>query len=393
VQLSLTESERSLRDEVREFLAKHQPDPDDIPEELGARVGFLRVWQRRLSEAGLLALTWPSEYGGRDAPLGHQIVVDQEMARAQAPELVGSIGLSVVGPSIIKFGTREQKATYLKRMLSAEDIWCQGFSEPEAGSDLASLRTRAEDRGDHFILNGHKVWTSFGTFAKWSAVLARTNPEERGNRGISFLIVDLESDGVQTSPLVQTTGDPEFGEMYFEDVIVPRENLLGEADGGWRIAMHTLAQERSTYAMARQVLLRVALDRAISLAKTVPRGSRPAIETPEVLAKLARAHADVEVLKHQCYRSMGRLLGGDDSGFDSSVDKLLLASTEQEVAAAALDVLGAYAASGVGPSGVGANAYWHRFYLYGRAASVYGGSAQIQRNIVAERILGLPKAT
>jgi alkylation response protein AidB-like acyl-CoA dehydrogenase len=392
MRLSLTDSERALRDEVRAFLAERCPAPEEIPEAFAERAEFLREWQRELHAAGLVALSWPEKYGGRGATLSEQIVVDQEMARAGAPELLGAIGLTVVAPTIIEHGTDAQRAAYLDRILSGDDVWCQGFSEPNAGSDLASLRTKAVDNGDHFVLTGQKTWTSVASIARYCVVLARTDPDAAPHRGISYLIVDLNWPGVEVRPMELTTGEAEFGEVFFEDVVVPRENLLGPLHGGWKLAMHTLGHERGPYAMARQVVLRVALDRAIEEARHVPRNGRPAIESPEIRQALARAHVELEVLKHQCYRSVGRLIAGGEPGAESSVDKIVLGRTEQLVAQTALDVLGPYAPLGDGSPWAANNALAHRFYLYGRAGSVYGGSAQIQRNIIAERLLGLPRS-
>ena len=389
MRLTLTQPERELRDEVRAFLAEHLPAPGDVPDDFDERIAFLRAWQRRLHEARLVALSWPREYGGRGATLMEQIIVDQEMARAGAPELVGYVGLSVIGPTLVEHGTPEQKARHIDGILSADHIWCQGFSEPDAGSDLASLRTTARDEGDHFVIRGQKTWTTYATHARYCVVLARTDPDAPPHRGISYLIVDLQSEGVEVRPLILTNGEAEFGEVFLEDVMVPRENLLGPLHGGWRLAMHTLAHERGPYAMARQVVLRVALDRAIEQARTTTRKGRPVIEAPGVRAALARAHVELEVLKHQCYRSVGRIVAGGSPGPESSVDKIVLAGVEQRIAQTALDVLGPHATFAGEDTDPGE---WHRFYLYARAGSVYGGSAQIQRNIIAERVLGLPRS-
>lgn len=387
MRLTLSPSELAIRGEICAFLAEHAPDPREIPTEFSERVAYLRGWQRALHQAHLVALTWPREYGGRGASMLDQIIVDQEMARAGAPELVGAVGLTVIGPSLVEHGTDEQKARYLERILAGDEIWCQGFSEPNAGSDLASLRTTARDTGTHFVLRGQKTWTTSASVAKWCAVLARTDPEAPPHRGISYLIVDLESPGIEIRPLILTTGEAEFGEVFFDDVIVPKENLLGPLHGGWRIAMHTLAHERGPYAMARQVVLRVALDKAIEQARTRVRGDRPVIDVPEIRASLARAYVELEVLKHHCYRSVGRLIAGGEPGPASSIDKLVLGQTEQRIAAAALGVYGAHAALG----GDEHLDEWYRFYMYGRAGTVYGGAAQIQKNIIAERLLGLPR--
>jgi alkylation response protein AidB-like acyl-CoA dehydrogenase len=390
----LTPGEEALRDEVRAFLDEHLTE-DELPPDFDERIEWLRAWQRTLNEAKLVGLSWPVEFGGRGATIMEKIVVGQEMARAGAPEIIGSIGLEVVGPSIIEFGTDAQKERFVAPIVSADEIWCQGFSEPEAGSDLASLRTRAEDNGDHFLINGQKIWTSYAQYARWCAVLAKTNRHAPAHKGISYIIVDLGSPGITVRPLELSTGDAEFGEVFFENVEVPKENLLGKLNGGWAIAMHTLAHERGPYAMARQTMLNVMLDRLIREAGRIQRDGVTAIEMPEIRSALASAKVSVEVLKHQCYRSIGQALATGSPGFESSVDKVLLGRAEQQLAQAALDVLGPYATLTdetweqlyrVHPE------EWHHTYLYGRAGSVYGGTAQIQKNIIAERILGLPRS-
>lgn len=393
MRLSLTDSELAIQDEVRSFLAEDRPPQRrDLPRDYEERMAALRVWQGLLKEAGLVAVSWPSEYGGRGATLAEQMVVDLEMARAGAPRLPGEVGLTVVGPSLVEFGTEEQKDLYLDRLLSAEEVWCQGFSEPNAGSDLASLRTKAVDKGDHFVVSGQKTWTSHVSFARWCAVLAITDPEVPAHKGISYLIVDLGSEGIEVRPLVLTTGDAEFGEVFFEDVIVPKENVLGPLNGGWGIAMHTLSHERGPYAMTRQVQLRVALDGLIADARRAKRGGVAAIEDPELKARISHAHISLEVLKHHCYRNVGRLLAGGAPGMESSVDKQALVRVEQEVAALSLDVLGAQAELTDGASSGTSNEEWQELYLYARAGSVYGGATQIQDKIIAERLLGLPRS-
>jgi alkylation response protein AidB-like acyl-CoA dehydrogenase len=392
VQLAPNDAEIALRDEIQAFLNAHQPPAEAIPVDFDERVAFLRAWQRSMHEAGLIGLSWPADYGGRGATLTEQIVANQVLAEAGAPTIINSVALDVVGPSLIDHGTDEQKARFLDRILSAEDIWCQGFSEVGAGSDLAALQARAADHGDHFVLSGHKVWTSYAHHSEWCAVLARTDPEAAPHKGISYLLVEMTSPGIEVRPLVQVTGDPEFGEVYFDEVAVPRENLLGELNGGWRIAMHTLAHERGWYGVGRQVILRVLLDRLVEEAHRTTRDGRPAIEAPAIRAALAQAHIGLEMLKHQGYRSVGKMLADGHPGLESSVDKVVLARVEQTLMAAALDVLGAHAALGGGaPDGVDPQG-WQHAYFYGRAASVYGGSEQIQKNIIAERILGLPRS-
>ena len=284
------------------------------------------------------------------------------------------VGLGVLGPSLLRFGNDEQRRRYIPSILSAEEIWCQGFSEPEAGSDLASLRTRATEEDDHFVLNGSKTWVSWGQYARWCGVLARTETDGPKHKGISMLIVDMQSDGVDMRPMTQITGHAEFCELFLDDVIVPKENLLGNRGDGWKIAMYTLGHERGTAALPRQVKLRTWLDRAVSDAAAQGR-----LDDPLVQVQLAQALIGVEVLRHHAYRTVGEFLNGGAVGPDSSSVKLLMAEAEQRLAASAFEILG--------PE----DEFWTETYLYSRAASVYGGTQQIQRNIIADRILALPQ--
>jgi alkylation response protein AidB-like acyl-CoA dehydrogenase len=392
MRLSLNEAEARIRDEVRAFLAENLPTAGEIPSDFDARVGFLRDWQRKLFDAGLVNVTWPEEYGGRGATLMEQIVVNQELARAGAPPLIGEVGLEVVGPTIVSHGTTAQKAAYLQRILSGEDIWCQGFSEPDAGSDLASLRTRADDHGDHFVVHGQKTWTSWAQYANWCAVLARTDPDAAAHRGISYLIVDMRSQGIDVRPLVQMTGDAEFSEVYFDGVVVPRQNVLGELNDGWRLALHTLTNERGPVVLSHQVKLRVALDELAAHALRHGRDGARALDRAQVRSSLVRAHVAVEVLRYHAYRSTGAAIARGAAGAETSVDKLQMTVADKLVGDACLDVLGA---SGTtpdrGPEGTDAHR-WQHLYLHTRASSIYGGTSQIQKSIIAERILGLPRS-
>jgi len=223
-----THEEAQLRLEVRAFLARECPPADAVPPGLDERMAFLRDWQRRCYEAGYVGRAWPAEFGGGGRPPVEQIIVDEELAAAGAPEFPNIVGLDVIGPSLLAFGNDEQRRRYIPEILSAQEIWCQGFSEPEAGSDLASLRTRAEEHDDHFTISGQKTWNSWGQYARWCGVLARTEPPETRHRGISFLIVDMESPGIEVRPVTQITGHDEFCELFLEDVAVGKENRLGE---------------------------------------------------------------------------------------------------------------------------------------------------------------------
>jgi alkylation response protein AidB-like acyl-CoA dehydrogenase len=390
MQLAETASERALADEVRAFLSREGFRSADLPRALDDRIAVLRRWQAACYEAGYVGRAWPSEFGGGGRPPVEQIIVDQELAAAGAPEFVNIVGLDVLGPSLLRFGSDEQRRRYIRPILSAEEIWCQGFSEPEAGSDLASLRTRAVQDGDTYVINGQKTWVSWGQYAGWCGLLARTDDSVPRHRGISMLIVDMSSPGVEVRPMTQITGHAEFSELFLDDVVVPKQNLLGALGEGWKIAMHTLGHERGTAALPRQVKLRTWLDRAVSLAARRELDGRPVLDDPEVQTALARALIGIEVLRHHAYRTVGEFLGGGAVGPESSSVKLLMAEAEQQLAATVLDVLGPALLDG-DPDEVAENDFWYETYLYSRAASVYGGTRQIQRDIIADRILSLPK--
>jgi alkylation response protein AidB-like acyl-CoA dehydrogenase len=390
MQLAATESERRLQEEIRGFLAAERPDAAGLPRSLEDRMDALRAWQARCHAAGYVGRAWPLEFGGGGRPAAEQIIVDQELAAAGAPEFANVVGLDVLGPSLLRFGSDEQRRRYIPAILAADEIWCQGFSEPDAGSDLASLRARAEDRGDRFVLSGQKTWVSWGQFARWCGVLARTHDAGPKHRGISMLIVDMRSAGVELRPMTQITGHAEFCELCLDDVVVPRANLLGELGDGWKIAMHTLGHERGTAALPRQVKLRTWLDRAVRVASERTVDGRRLIDDPGSQVALARALVGVEVLRHHAYRTVGEFLHGGSVGPDSSSVKLLMAEAEQRLAATVLEVLGP-TLDHAAPDAVDENDFWYETYLYSRAASVYGGTQQIQRNIIADRVLALPQ--
>jgi alkylation response protein AidB-like acyl-CoA dehydrogenase len=390
MQLAATDSERRLQGAIRAFLAAERPEPARLPRALDDRMEALRAWQARCYGAGFVGRAWPREFGGGGGPAAEQIIIDQELAAAGAPEFANVVGLDVLGPSLLRFGSDEQRRRHIPPILSAAEIWCQGFSEPDAGSDLASLRTRAEDRGDHFLVSGQKTWVSWGQFARWCGVLARTSDGEPKHRGISMLIVDMRSPGIELRPMTQITGHAEFCELFLADVAVPKENLLGGLGDGWKIAMHTLGHERGTAALPRQVKLRTWLDRAVRAAAERSVDGWALIDDPAAQAGLARALVGVEVLRHHAYRTVGEFVRGGPVGPESSSVKLLMAEAEQRLAATVLEVLGPtldHAQPALGDE----NDFWYETYLYSRAASVYGGTRQIQRDIIADRVLSLPK--
>ena len=393
MRLALTAAEQQLQEEVRAFLTEQGQTPQLLPHALDERIGALRDWQARCYRAGYLGRAWPQEFGGAGSPPVEQIIVDQELAAAGAPEFVNIVGLDVLGPSLLRFGNDEQRRRYIPPILSAQEIWCQGFSEPDAGSDLASLRTRAVEYDGHFVITGQKTWVSWGQFARWCGVLARTaDPsQDRPRHGdLSMVIVDMESPGVEVRPMMQITGHAEFCELFLDDVVVPKENLLGERGDGWKIAMYTLGHERGTAALPRQVKLRTWLDRLVRTAAARKIDGEPVLDDPHAQLALAQALIGIEVLRHHAYRTVGEFLSGGAVGPESSSVKLLMADAEQRLAATAIELLGP-TLQHADPADTAENEFWQETYLYSRAASVYGGTRQIQHNIIADRVLALPQ--
>jgi alkylation response protein AidB-like acyl-CoA dehydrogenase len=364
-----TEQDR-LRGEVRSWLSNTAPRK--LPEDYDQRIDHLRDWQRRLYDAGWLGWGWPSEYGGRGGTVVEQLIVYQEIARARAPMPAGLVGLEVVGPTIAHFATPEQGRRFVKPLLRGDEIWSQGFSEPDSGSDLASLSTRAVADGDDFMVTGHKVWTSQAQHSQWCAVLARTDPVAPRHKGISYLLVDMATAGVTVRPLAQPTGDPEFGEVYLDAVRVPRANLLGPLNDGWKVAMATLAFERGPAMLRRFSEIQAAFDAT----QAEMRQRLSAHEMDLLAGRIGECVALLAAMEARSYRIVDRIQRAEHTAEDS-IDKLFLTRVEQTVFGLAFDVLG--------------GGRLHD-YLFGRAASIYGGTSEIQRNLVAERWLGLARA-
>jgi alkylation response protein AidB-like acyl-CoA dehydrogenase len=383
---SYPQEAEAFRKEFRSWLDAHLPE-DLVGHGLGGSLegdgdGLerLRAWNRALADARYAAIAWPEEWGGRGASVMEQVVYAEEMHRAHAPGTLNIIGLSNIAPAIIEHGTDDQKRTLLPRMLRGDDIWCQGFSEPSAGSDLASLRTSAVRDGDVWIVNGQKTWNTFGQLANWCELLVRTSPDAPKHRGITCLLVDLTLPGVEVRPLTTITGEEEFNEIFFTDVRVPVDCTLGAVDDGWRAAMTTLAYERGTVAKLH-LGTRDKVRRLIDDARSTPLGDgRVATDDPVLRAKLARAYLEGELLKLISQRALSAELNGRAVGPEGSIAKLLWSEAEQHVTEVATDVLGPNALRGP----------WARDRVYSRALTIAGGTTQVNKNIVAQRILGLP---
>lgn len=393
---TFTPAQEAFRQELRAWLATNVPpdakrlrhlQPQASPEDLR----FLKAWQKKVYDGGWTGISWPKEYGGRGASLVERMIFDQEMAAYKAPTLMNVLGMEIVGPTLIVHGSEEQKKAHLSKILSGEEIWSQGYSEPNAGSDLGSLRTRAVDHGDYFIVTGQKVWTSLAHYADWCQLLVRTNPDAPKHQGLSCLLVDMKSPGISVRPLRTMTGDSEFNEVFFEDVQVPKANLLGEQDQGWRIIITSLMFERQglgfyfTFAQKRHY------DDLLEATRRVHRYGEPVAADPQIRQKMAQAYIDCELLKLNNYRALTRLLRGHPPGPEGSIAKLQWAEMNQHLQDLAVEIQGAHGQLSQGEATAPDGAYWQYGFLRARANSIEGGTSEIQRNIIAERVLGLPK--
>ncbi len=368
----------ALRDELRGWLRAHPPPRVDVAT-TRADADVLREWQRTMHAGGWVAIHWPVEYGGRGASVTQVAIYDEELARAGAPPLLGRAGVTLVGPTLMAHGTAEQRARWMPRILAGEDVWCQLFSEPGAGSDLASLSARAKKSGGVYRVNGQKVWSSYATFADMGIALVRTDPDAPSHKGISMLAVPMDAPGVDVRPLRQITGDSEFNEVFLDDVEVPVANLIGPEHEGWRVANTTLGNERGgSFIWREQVLAEVAIER-LSAACVQAGLDDDAI----VRQALARSWIDVEIFRLHNGRTLARLARGEEIGAESSLVKLFWAGMSQRLHEAAVAALGPGALVDDGP--------WARGLLSTRANSIMGGTSEIQRNVIAERLLALPR--
>jgi alkylation response protein AidB-like acyl-CoA dehydrogenase len=385
-----TEQEEAFRKEVRAWLERNLPDDlrgrafaasrADVEE-----VRRLRAWQKTMAEAGYVGMDWPREFGGRGAPITEMVILYQEMARAESPQLVNRGGVSMLGPTLMKFGTPAQQQRHLRKILTAEELWCQGFSEPNAGSDLANLQTRAVLDGDDFIVNGQKVWTSMGHVADWCFLLVRTDPAAARHKGISFLLVDMKTPGITVRPLRQITGEAEFNETFFDNVRVPRENLVGKLNEGWGVAITTLAYERDLLTFIRHISLRNALHRLVRLTQRQGRNTDPVVRQ-----KIAELWIGEQALALNGYRSLTRILRGGAPGPEGSTSKLFWSQLDQELALTATQVIGPYSQI-AGGAWAPDDGQWQFYELLARASGIRAGTTEILKNILGERVLGLPK--
>lgn len=382
LKLSISAESEKFRAEVRDWLKRNPPPSQSKDPGLENFITTGRKWQARLASPGFVATHWPKEFGGRGLSLVEEAIVQEELSRAGSPQLLGLFGLTMVGPVLIRHGTKRQKDRYLKKILTAEEIWCQGFSEPEAGSDLAAIKTKAAPTGDGFLVSGQKIWTSFAQIADWCFLLCRTSHEDQKHKGMSYLLVDMKAKGITVRPLKQISGDDEFNEVFFDSVFVPQENVVGEVGEGWKIAISTLMYERVVLTFARMLQSEVTLRELIKKNRNNPN---------QVLkGKLAEAVAKSSAVRALAYSHLLSYTGNPpkEPGPEGSMDKLFWSETFQEISKLALEYLGANAALNESDPHFGTE--MHR-YLYSRGRSIAAGTSEIQRNIIADRVLKLPK--
>jgi alkylation response protein AidB-like acyl-CoA dehydrogenase len=393
--LKLTPEEQGFRATVRAWLETHLPPgwgtpAYQAPETSAEQVDFARHWQRTLYDGGWAGITWPKEYGGRGASIVQQLIYNEEYARVRAPDILAlKIGLSLVGPMLMACGAPWQKQRFLPKLLTGDEIWCQGFSEPNAGSDLASLKTKAELHGDEFIVNGQKIWTSVAQHADWCMLVTRTSSEGPKHKGLTFLLVDMTSPGITIRPLREMTGEAWFNEVFFDGLRVPRANVVGEINGGWNVVLTTLAHERA--GTTPHVRLQSEQERLARLARHTARNGARAADDPIIRQKIAQTAIDVAVLRYTAYRNVTMIQRTGVPGPEGSVLKVFWSELEQRLKDTAIEILGPFGLLPKGEPRTVDDGFWFYELLWSRSATIYAGTSEVQRNIIAQRVLGLPR--
>lgn len=387
---TISEALEQTRADFRAWLRANLPEPNAwkrLRDQDAAqpRIAFLKDWQRRLYEGRWIAMHWPSAYGGRDASLLHHLVVHEELVRAEAPPLINGPSISIFGPTLLVFGTAAQKQRYLPKLLSAEEVWCLGFSEPNAGSDLASLRTRATRDGDDWVLNGQKVWTTYANMADYCMFLVRTDPNVPQHKGISCVIVPLRTPGVTVRPLREITGDTDFNEVFLDNARVPADSVVGEVNKGWQVILTALGHERGTLLLVDHVRRHEDLAR---LTKLIRRSGKTGDRTTR--QQFAQFYTEVEIMKLHCFKVMSDLEQGRPQS-DVSILKLYGSEMAQRLDDFAVNQQGPYAQLWRGAPRVVDDGQWQYGWLMSRAFTIASGTSEVQRNIIAQRLLGLPR--
>jgi len=392
----LSAAEEEFRGQVRAWLTANLPPGWGTPgyrapRSAAEKIAASKAWQATLHRGGWAGITWPREFGGRGATIVEQLIFNEECAAANAPDSINlAVALGLVGPTLMACGTGEQQARFLPRILRGDDIWCQGFSEPNAGSDLANLRTRGEVRGDAIVVSGQKIWTSFAQYADWCILVVRTNPDApRKHDGMSFLLVDMKSPGITIRPLVEMTGEAWFNEVFFDEVRVPRTHVVGQIDRGWDVVLTTLAHERG--GTAPHARLRRELRALCQLAARTRYGGATAARERGVRQRLAQLAIEVQLARLTAYRNVTVIQRTGKPGPEGSILKLFWSEVEQRLMEVACEILGPYAVLAQGDIRAREDGFWSRELLWTRSATIYAGTSEVQRNIIAQRVLGLPR--
>jgi alkylation response protein AidB-like acyl-CoA dehydrogenase len=394
VEIKFTPEEEAFRSQARAWLEANVPR-GGRPEiaDLKARRDYDMAWQRKMFDAGWAGINWPKEYGGRGASLMEQLIWYEEYAKVGAPEVnTGFVGLKHGGPTLIACGSEEQKTFHLPKILRGDVVWCQGFSEPNAGSDLAALQTRAVIEGDELVVTGQKIWTSFGQIAEYQELLVRTDPDAPKHKGITWVICAMDTPGIEVRPIKTLAGNADFCEVFYDNVRIPLRNVVGKINDGWRVAMSTLSFERGTAFMSEQVRQSGRMAELIEVARTVPgpNGKRRAIDDDELARRLAQARAEVEAMRAMTYRSLSLANRTGMPGPEASMIRLFFSELIQRIDRLAMDIIGEAGVTDFNPNGSSRND-WGEHYLTGLSQTIGGGTKEIQRNIIGERVLGLPR--
>lgn len=396
--LAFSKADEKFRAGLRAWLRKHLPkrhDEIDGGEDLNFQgadhIAAAKKWQRTLYDAGYVAIGWPEEFGGKSADPVRQTILSEEMVAHRAPVLIGHLGLHMLGPTLIRCGTDAQRERFLPKILAADEIWCQGYSEPGSGSDLASLRTKAVLDGDDFVVNGQKIWTTTAHFADWMFCLVRTHPDAPRHKGISYILIDMKSPGIEVRPLVQMNGQSGFNEVFFTDVRVPRQNLVGELHGGWAVANTTLSHERNM--LANPMRTQQLMSDLVRLAARRNANGGKVTRDPLLRQKLADLQIRVDMMKYHSWKQLSDEVHGRPNGPGQSINKLVTTELNHEICAAALELLGDYGPLGEGSAHAEDRGLWPRDWMFTLGMIIGGGTSQIQKNIIAERVLGLPRGS
>ncbi|TDL92158.1 acyl-CoA dehydrogenase [Vibrio vulnificus] len=391
---SFTTKEEEFRLELRTWLEGNLPEgwlegTSNVSKDEGEYAVFLRNWQRKLYEGGWAAIAWPKKYGGREATLMEEIVYQQEMVRVKAPALVNYVGIHMVGPTLMQIGTDEQKAKYIQKILTGEEVWCQGYSEPNAGSDLSAIQTSAVKDGDRWIINGQKVWTSFGHLADRCFLLARTNRFDKKHKGITVFLLDMNQPGVETRPIIQMDGQHDFNEVYLNDAIACDAEIVGEVDEGWKVTIALLMHERTGIG-AQVFTLEQQFNELIALAKELKEDDKPLLGNPLVRHTMVDLYTRSRGSLLNYYRNLTKTLKNGHPGAEGSMDKLMVSELTKELLSQSISLQGH---KGIlwKEDALTSNSYWQDNYLYSFGQTIGGGTSEIQKNTIGERILGLPK--